>query len=103
MSDTISDYWTKKPPIEGRPDIQHDWGKEYENQRRYRMNDALDEYLHDEKVDARRTYEEILACIDENIQYHKKFYDKAVELKSLMLGHRECDLLECADSFASAE
>jgi len=106
MSDSITDYWTAKPPIEGRPDIQVSeeyWEREYARQRKDRMNDAIDDYLHDEKVDARRTYEEILACIDENIQYHKKFYDKAVELKSLMLGHRECDLLECADSFASAE
>ena len=103
MSDAIADYWTAKPPIEGRPDIQHDWEKEYETQRKYRMQDCIDEYLQDNKVSARRAYEEILSCVDDVINYHKKEYDKAVELKSLLLGHRECDLLECADSLATAE
>jgi len=103
MSDAITDYWTAKPPIEGRPDIQHDWEKEYEIQRKNRLQDSIDEYLQDDKVSARRAYEEILSCVDDVINYHKKEYDKAVELKSLMLGHRECDLLECADSLATAE
>ena len=106
MSDAIADYWTAKPPIEGRPDIQVSddyWEKEYARQRKDRMQDCIDDYLQDEKVDARRTYEEILSCVDDVINYHKKQYDKAVELKSLMLGHRECDLLECADSLATAE
>ena len=76
-------------PIEGRPEINIDWEVEYRRQRKDRMSDALDEYLHDAEIDARLTYEEILACIDENIAYHKKFYDKAVALKSLMLGHRD--------------
>ena len=79
------------------------WEKEYARQRKDRMQDAIDDYLQDEKVDARRAYEEILSCIDDVINYHKKEYEKAVELKSLMLGHRECDLIACADSFASAE
>ena len=106
MSDSIADYWTAKPPIEGRPDIQVPddyWEKEYARQRKDRMQDCIDDYLQDEKVDARRAYEEILSCVDDVINYHKKEYEKAVELKSLMLGHRECDLLECADSFATSE
>ena len=106
MSDAIADYWTKKPPIEGRPDIQTNddyWDKMYAKQRKDRMQDAIDDYLQDEKVDARRAYEEILSCVDDVINYHKKQYEKAVELKSLMLGHRECDILECADSLATAE
>ena len=106
MSDSITDYWTAKPPIEGRPDIQVSeeyWEREYARQRKDRMQDCIDDYLQDEKVDARRTYEEILSCVDDVINYHKKQYDKVVKLKSLMLGHRECDLLECADSLATAE
>ena len=89
MSDLINDYWTTTPPTEGRPDIQHDWEKEYANQRKNRMQDAIDDYLQDDKVSARRAYEEILSCVDDVINYHKKEYDKAVELKSLMLGHRD--------------
>jgi hypothetical protein len=106
MSDAIADYWTKRPPIEGRPNIQTSdeyWQNEYSKQRQGRMQDAIDDYLQDDRVSARQAYEEILSCVDDVINYHKKEYDKAVELKSLMLGHRECDLLECADSLATAE
>ena len=106
MPDLINDYWTKKPPIEGRPELKNSddyWDKMYATQRKDRMQDAIDDYLQDEKVDARRAYEEILSCVDDVINYHKVNYDKAVQLKSLLLGHRECDILECADSFATAE
>ena len=83
--------------IEGRPDIQVSddyWEKEYARQRQDRMQDAIDDYLQDEKVDARRAYEEILSCIDDVINYHKKQFDKAVALKSLMMGHREVDFTD---------
>jgi len=79
------------------------WQKEYETQRKDRMQNCIDDYLQDNKVTARRAYEEILSCVDDVINYHKKEYEKAVELKSLMLGHRECDIIACADSFATAE
>ncbi|AOO00759.1 hypothetical protein Np041112_032 [Synechococcus phage S-RIM2] len=75
--------------VEERPDIQHDWQKEYEIQRKDRLQDSFDEYLQDDKVSARQTYEDMLSCVDDVINYHKKQYDKAVELKSLMLGHRD--------------
>jgi len=83
--------------------ISFDWQEEYCSQRKDRMQDCIDDYLNDDKVTARRVYEDMLSCIDDVANYHKKQYDKAVELKSLMLGHRECDLLECADSLATAE
>ena len=92
--------------IEGRPELigtEEFLNKTYAAQRKDRMQDAIDDYLQDDKVDSRQTYEEILSCVYDVINYHKKEYDKAVELKSLMLGHRECDLLECADSFATSE
>ena len=79
------------------------WEKEYARQRKDRMQDCIDDYLNDDKVDARRTYEEILSCVDDVINYHKKQYEKAVSLKTLMLGYRECDIIACADSFATAE
>jgi len=78
--------------IEGRPDINVSdeyWQKEYEVQRKDRMQDCIDDYLQDRKVTARQAYEEILSCVDDVINYHKKEYDKAVALKSLMLGHRD--------------
>ena len=83
--------------IEGRPDIQVPddyWSKEYERQRKDRMQDCIDDYLQDEKVDARRVYEEMLSCIDDVINYHKKQLDKATDVKSLMMGHREVDFTD---------
>lgn len=78
--------------IEGRPNIQHDWDKEYAKQRKDRMQDAIDDYLQDDKVSARQTYEEMLAGIQDVIDYHKKALGRAVALRSLMMGHREVDL-----------
>jgi len=83
--------------IEGRPDIQTSdeyWENEYSKQRKGRMQDAIDDYLQDERVSARQTYEEVLSCIDDVINYHKSNMDRAVELKSLMMGHREVDFTD---------
>ena len=71
-----------------------DWSAEYSKQRKDRMQDAIDDYLNDDKVDARRTYEEILSCVDDVLNYHKTQYEKALELKELMLGHRPIDTLD---------
>ena len=60
----------------------------YSEQRKCRMQDAIDDYLNDEEVDARRSYEEMLSCIDDVRNYHKKQYDKADELYNLLLGNR---------------
>lgn len=69
-----------------------DWPAHYSIQRKDRMQDAIDDYLHDPKVDARRTYEEILSCVDDIIKHHKENLEKAVSLKELMLGYRNIDL-----------
>jgi len=83
--------------IEGRPDLENSqqyWSGEYARQRKDRMQDAIDDYLQDNKVSARQTYEEMLSGVDDVINYHKKSMDRAVELKSLMMGHREIDLFD---------
>ena len=66
----------------------------YEKQRQCRMQDAIDDYLNDDKVSARQTYEEMLSCINDVIDYHRKSMNRAVKLKELMLGHRDIDLLQ---------
>ena len=77
--------------IEGRPEIQYDWEAEYARQRRDRMQDAIDDYLQDDKVTARRAYEEILCCVNDVIKYHKDNLKKAEDLRDL-LGYRNIDL-----------
>ena len=70
------------------------WSHEYSKQRKDRMQDAIDDYLNDDRVSARQTYEEMLFGIDDVINYHKKGMERAVELKSLMFGHREVDFIQ---------
>ena len=70
------------------------WSHEYSKQRKDRMQDAIDDYLNDDRVSARQTYEEMLFGIDDVINYHKKSMERAVDLKSLMLGHREVDFIQ---------
>ena len=82
--------------IEGRPEIQHDWEKQFEQQRKDRLQDAIDEYLQDDKVSPRRAYEEILSCIQDVMDHNRKQLDRATVLKSLMMGHRELDLDDLA-------
>ena len=66
----------------------------YEQQRKCRMQDAIDDYLQDDKVSARQTYEEMLSCINDVIKYHKTSMDRAVKLKTLMKGHRDLDFMD---------
>ena len=60
----------------------------YEKQRKCRMQDAIGDYLQDDEVDARRAYEEMLSCVQDEIDYHQKEYVKARELYDLMTGNR---------------
>ena len=63
----------------------------YEKQRKCRMQDAIDDYLTDEKVSSRQAYEEMLSCINDVIEYHEKAYCRARGLYDLMMGNREID------------
>ena len=74
---------------EGRPFIGHD--NTYEKQRKCRVQDAIDDYLQDDKVPARQAYEEMLSCIDDVIKYHEQAYCRARGLYDLMMGNREID------------
>ena len=80
--------------IEGRPTLNLDWDKEYAKQRRDRMQDAIDDYLQDDKVDPRQMYEEILSCVNEVIDYHKKSLGRATALRNLMMGYQNVDPLD---------
>ena len=68
--------------------------KTYEEQRKCRMQDAIDDYLQDDKVSSRQVYEEILSCVQDVIDYHKKSLDRAVDLKSFMMGNSDINNVE---------
>ena len=87
--------------IEGRPNIKNSdeqWKASYAAQRKDRMQDAIDDYLNDDKVSARQTYEEMLFGVNDVIEYHRKSMNRAVKLKELMLGHRDIDLLQSEET-----
>ena len=87
---------------EGRPgivDTNSLLQKTYEEQRKCRMQDAIDDYLNDEKVSSRQAYEEMLSCIDDVIKYHEQAYCRAASLRDLMMGHREVDLDDLASKW----
>jgi len=71
------------------PIIQPD--QTYEKQRLCRMQDAIDDYLQDDKVSPRQAYEEILSCVDDVIKYHEKHYVRARELRDLLSGYGSRD------------
>ena len=61
------------------------WSHEYSKQRKDRMQDAIDDYLNDDRVSARQAYEEMLSGIDDVIEYHKNALERATALKCLIL------------------
>ena len=65
--------------------------KSYEEQRKCRMQDCIDDYLNDDKVSSRQAYEEMLSCINDVIQYHEKAYCRARDLYDYMMGNRPID------------
>ena len=60
------------------------------------MQDAIDDYLSDDKVSSRQAYEEMLSCINDVIEYHEKAYCRARGLYDYMMGNREVDLEDLA-------
>jgi len=62
--------------------------KTYAQQRKGRMQDAIDDYLQDDKVSAREAYEEMISCINDVIKYHEEGATRARNLRSLIFGER---------------
>ena len=56
--------------------------KNYEQQRKDRLQNVIDDYIQDETISSRQIFEEILSCINDVAEYHKKYLDRANDLKS---------------------
>ena len=52
------------------------------------VNDALN----CDDLSPQDIYDTIVKCVDESVEYHKKYYTKSVELLSLLEGHRSVNL-----------
>lgn len=66
--------------------------KTYEEQRKCRLQDAVDDYLQDEKVTPKQIYSELIECVNDVFNYHQTNANRANDLKSLIMGNREVDL-----------
>ena len=61
----------------------------YSEQRKERMQDAIDDYLQDNKVTAQFAYNEMLECVKDVLDYHQRECVKAQELYDMMTGNHE--------------
>ena len=71
--------------IEGRPEMNVDWEKQYRNQRKDRLTDAVHDYLDDKDTSILEFYNDLRDIIVEMNNYHKTFAEKAEG--ALMLVH----------------
>ena len=65
--------------------------KTYAEQRKCRLQDAIDDYIQDEKVSILEFYTDLKDCIEDVITYHKKNKERAMGMLQLVLGHRPVD------------
>jgi len=58
--------------------------------------EQLDNWVNDavncEDLTAEDIYDTIIKCVDESVEYHKKYLTKSVELLSLLKGHRPVEI-----------
>ena len=57
--------------------------------------EQLDNWLNDalncEDLSPQDIYDTIVKCVDESVEYHKKYLTKSIDLLSLLKGHRSVD------------
>jgi len=63
----------------------------------------LDNWVHDalncDDLSPQDIYNTIIQCVDESVEYHKKYLDKSIKLLSLLKGNREIDFNEPYDGW----
>ena len=65
--------------------------KTYAEQRKCRLQDAIDDYIQYYKVSILEFYTDLKDCIEDVITYHKKNKERAMGMLQLVLGHRPVD------------
>jgi len=69
--------------IEGRPTLDYDWEKQYENQRASRLADAVNEYM-DEEVSLEVFHRDLTVAITETIEHHSTSLNKAQRMLNMI-------------------
>ena len=63
--------------------------KEYSLQQ---LDNWVNDALNCDDLSPQDIYDTIVKCVDESVEYHKKYLDKSIKLLSLLKGHREINL-----------
>jgi len=74
-----------RPELKGTEEFLH---KTYAQQRKARLQDAVDDYLQDDEATIVAFYDDLKACIQDIITYHKRSTDRAQAALDLVHGHR---------------
>ena len=82
--------------IEGRPEMNVDWEKQYRNQRKDRLTDAVHDYLDDKDTSILEFYNDLRDIIVEMNTYHKTFAEKAEGALLLVHGKPKEENVEIA-------
>ena len=65
--------------------------------------EQLDNWVNDalncEDLTPQDIYDTVIKCVDESVEYHKKYLTKSIELLSLLRGHRPVDLSTTGEEF----
>ena len=60
--------------------------------------EQLDNWVNDalncEDLTPQDIYDTVIKCVDESVEYHKKYLTKSIELLSLLRGHRPVDYID---------
>ena len=64
----------------------------YKNYSLEQLNNWVNDALNCEDLTPQDIYDTIVKCVDESVEYHKKYLDKSTELLSLLKGQRPVDL-----------
>ena len=62
--------------------------KTYAEQRKERLQDAIDDYLNDNKVSVSEFYNDLRDCLEDIISFHERSKNRAQGALELVLGHR---------------
>lgn len=69
----------------------------YAQQRKCRLQDAVDDYMQDDKVTILEFYHDLKDCIQDIISYHTTSKERAEGALQLILGHRPTSGLDDID------
>ena len=74
------------------PMFSNTMSSSYDEQRKERLMESIDEYLMDCELPPEKFYEELKEGVQEIIDYHKKNMNKALTFMNMMQGHRDVNL-----------